>query len=155
NALDEVGRDVRTDDAAHAIGPEVPASHGASEEAPQARGSALAELGSFPRFVQAGFLALDDAGVARQEAGALERHAQVRVRLHEGARDAMSDRLRLAGEAAALDTDSEVVRPLRSRDAQRRRCRDPVCLSREVLLERATVDPGRAVAGTHDDARHR
>src|SRR6476660_4285353 len=45
----------------------------------------LAELRSLAGFVQAGFLALDDACVAREEAGALQRHAKLGVDLDERA----------------------------------------------------------------------
>src|SRR6188472_4445871 len=61
------------------------------------------------RLAQAGLLALDDAGVAREEALALERHAHLRIGLDERARDAVPDCTRLAGRATAGDAYAEVI----------------------------------------------
>src|SRR5436189_721695 len=52
----------------------------------------LAELRRFAGLVETGLLALDDAGVARQEAGALERLAQVRIGHDEREGDLVADR---------------------------------------------------------------
>src|SRR5690349_18455627 len=66
-----------------------------SRRVPRAR-LALAELRRLTRLVQAGLLALDLACVAREEALALQRHAQLRVRLDESAGDAVADGTGLA-----------------------------------------------------------
>ena len=109
--LDELDGQVLADDAPDAVGAEVP---------PQERALALRELGRFARFVQAGLLALDLARVAREEALALQRDAQVRVGLDERAGDAVADGAGLAGRPAAVDADAEVVRALDAGDLQRR-----------------------------------
>src|ERR1700752_3940073 len=70
---------------------------------------ALAELRRLAGLVEAGLLALDLACVPRAEALALEGHAQFGVRLDESAGDPVPDRTRLPGQAAAVDTDTEVV----------------------------------------------
>src|SRR5437764_4847407 len=59
---------------------------------------ALRELWRLARLVQSGLLALDLARVARQEALALERHAELRVRLDECAGDAVANGAGLAGQ---------------------------------------------------------
>src|SRR3954451_13794415 len=58
------------------------------------KGLPLAELRRLARFVQAGLLALHDARVTRQEAGALQRHAKLRVDLHERPGDPVAHRPR-------------------------------------------------------------
>src|SRR3954470_11292006 len=73
---------------------------------------ALAELRGLARLVQPGLLALDDACVARQEAGALERDAQFRVGLDERARDSVTDGACLPARTTAVHTHADVVGPL-------------------------------------------
>src|SRR3954464_1506598 len=92
---------------------------------------ALAELGRLARLVQTGLLALDLAGIARQEALPLQRHAPLPVRLDARARDPAADGPRLAREAAAVHADSEVVLALEARHLQRRRCERPPDVARE------------------------
>src|SRR3954447_2376119 len=116
---------------------------------------ALAELGRLARLVQPGLLALDLAGIPGEEALALQRHAQLRVRLDERARDSVANGTRLAREAAAVHADSEVVLALEARHLQRRRCDRPPDVAREILVQCAAVDPRRAVAGPEDDAGDR
>src|SRR5213080_5161433 len=67
---------------------------------------ALRELRRLARLVQAGLLALDLACVPREEAFALQRDAQLRVRLDERAGDPVPDGSGLSGQAAAVDTDA-------------------------------------------------
>src|SRR5215216_6254687 len=74
---------------------------------------ALGELRRLAGLVQAGFLALDDPRVARQEARPLQRHAQLRVGLDERPRDAVADGTRLAARPAAVHAHAEVKRPFR------------------------------------------
>src|SRR4051812_21342714 len=70
--------------------------------------SALAELLATAGAVQADLLALDLAGVARDEAGAAQVGLERRVVVDEGARDAVADSPGLAGLAAAVDVDLDV-----------------------------------------------
>src|SRR5947208_12133364 len=72
----------------------------------------LAELRRLARFVQAGLLALHDARVTRQKAGALQRHAKLRVDLHERPGDPVAHRPRLPGRTAAVHAHTQVVLPL-------------------------------------------
>ena len=51
------------------------------------------------------------ARVARQEAAALQRHAELRIDLDERARDAVAHRAGLARGAAAVDAHAQVVLP--------------------------------------------
>src|SRR5438552_12206668 len=71
----------------------------------------LAELRRFARLVQPGLLALDDSGVARQEAGTLERHAQLGIGLDQRAGDAVPDGAGLAARATPVDTHADIVGP--------------------------------------------
>src|SRR5437763_2392493 len=82
--------------------------------APRRGTLALAELRRLARLVQAGLLALDLARVAREEALALERDAQLRVRLDKCAGDPVTHGSGLSGETTALDADAEVVLILES-----------------------------------------
>src|SRR5262249_12348198 len=78
---------------------------------------ALGELRSLAGLVQTGLLALHLSRVARQEALALERHAQLGVRLDEGARDAVPDGACLR-RARARASHARRARP--PRQAERR-----------------------------------
>src|SRR3954471_12557119 len=116
---------------------------------------ALRELRRLARLVQAGLLALDLARVAREEALALERDAQLRVRLDQRAGDPVAHGDSLSRQPAAVDAHAEVVLPLDAGDLERRDGDRLPDRAREVLLERAAVDPGGAAAGPEDDARDR
>src|SRR5918992_3686409 len=118
-------------------------------------GSALRELRRLARLVQAGLLALDDARVARQEPLALERHAELRIGLDEGAGDPVADGAGLPARPAAVHADAEVVAAFEPGDLQRREDGRAVGRAREVLLDRAAVEPRRPVARAEDDARDR
>src|SRR5262249_21144106 len=87
-----------------------------------------------------------------EETLALERHAQLRIRFDEGAGDPVSDRSRLAGEPSAVDADAEVVLPFDAGDLERRDGDRLPDRAREVLLERAAVDPRCAATGPQDHA---
>src|SRR5438132_9339133 len=115
----------------------------AASNRPSTGGLALAELRSLARLVQPGLLALDDAGVARQEAGALERHAQVRIHLDERTSEPVTHRAGLAARPAAVDAHADVVGALQARDLQGRQRRRTVDCAREVLLDRPSVEPRR------------
>src|SRR6266498_3912073 len=107
---------------------------------------ALRELRRLARLVQAGLLALDDPGVPREEAGSLERDAELRVGFDEGAGDAVANGACLAARPASVDADAEVERALDADHLERRQHLLAVGGTREVLLDRAPVEPGRPVA---------
>src|SRR6476661_1802305 len=136
-ALHELGCHELAHDAAHPIGAEVPPRHG--EELP------LAELRRLARLVQAGLLALHDACVTRQEAGALQRHAELRVDLDECTGDPVAHRACLARRAAAVEADAQVVLALEPGRLERRGRQHPVHLAGEIVLDLLAVDPGVAV----------
>src|SRR4051812_22015983 len=116
------------------------------------RALALRELRRLARLVQAGLLALDLTGVAREEALALERDAQLGIRLDECARDAVADCAGLAGQPTAVHPDAQVVLTLDPGDLQRRRDDRAPDRAREVVLDRLPVHPCGAVARPQDDA---
>src|SRR5262249_17163988 len=146
-ALHELDGQRLADDAADAVRAEVP---------PQRRRRlALGELRRLAGLVQAGLLALDHAGVARQEALALEHDTQLRIGLDERAGDAVPDGARLPGRPAAVHAHTEVVASLEPGDLERRHDGRPVRHTREVLLGGAAVHPRGAVAGPQDHTRHR
>ena len=90
--------------------------------------------------------------IAREAAGGLERRAQRRVRLAEGAGDAVADRAGLAGHAAALGGRDDVVLALDAGDLERLERVDARGLVGDVLLEGALVDRALAFAGDELDA---
>src|SRR5207249_11166273 len=85
----------------------------------------------------------------------LEGHAQLGVDLDESPGDAVPHCPRLARDAAAMDADAKVVGPARACDVERRKNHSPMARSREVLLERASVDPRLPVAWAKDHAGNR
>src|SRR4029079_43577 len=116
---------------------------------------ALGELRRLARLVQAGLLALDDAGVTREEALTLERDAHLRIRLDERARDAMPDGAGLTRRATPCDANAKVVGRRRLGDLKRRENHLAMEGAREVLVEGAAVDPRLTVAGSQDHASDR
>src|SRR5207302_509055 len=86
---------------------------------------------------------------------ALERHPQLRIRVDERPRDAVADRPGLTRRPAAVHADAHVVAAVETGDLQWRTHLRPVDEAREVLVERAPVDPPRPVAGAEDDSGHR
>src|SRR4051794_16490865 len=115
----------------------------------------LRELRGLASLVQAGLLTLDDAGVAGEEAFALQHRAQLRVRLHERAGDAVADGARLAARAAAVHANANVIGALDAGHAERRQHLRAMSQAREVVIQRPAVEPGRPVAGPKDHARDR
>src|SRR5690606_14414278 len=107
----------------------------------EGRASALGVLGRLAGLLQTRLLTLDDAGVAREEAGLLERGAVVLgVDLVERTSDAEAQRTGLARAAAAGDAGDD-VEPALDLDHREGRAHELlVDLVREVLLERAAVD---------------
>src|SRR5262249_31725835 len=104
--------------------------------------------------LQAGLLALDGAGVAGEETLALQRHPQLGICLDKRACDAVPRGAGLSARPAAMKADADVVRALGACDLERRLHLCPVNEPREVLVERAAVDPPGPVPGAEDHARH-
>src|SRR5438093_13513224 len=69
----------------------------------------LAELRRLAGLVQAGLLALHDARVAREEAGALQGHTELGVELDERAGDPVPHRSGLAARTAAVYAHANVI----------------------------------------------
>src|SRR3954447_26819750 len=119
------------------------------------RALALGELRPLAGLLEAGLLALLDARVARQEAAALELAAQVRIGVEQRAADAVAQRARLRGDAAALHAGHD-VHAVRVADRLERLA--DVALegrAREEDVQRAAVDRVRARAGKQDHAGDR
>src|SRR5947209_3001836 len=102
--------------------------------------SALAELLPAAGAVEADLLALDLAGVARDEAGAAEVALQGHVVVDQGARDAVADRAGLAGLAATVHVDLDVEGGVVGGEHQRLADDHDRRLAAEVLLDRLAVD---------------
>src|SRR4051794_27618198 len=117
--------------------------------------SALGELRALARLLEAGLLALLDASVARQEAAALELGAQGRVGLDERAGDAVAERSRLGGYAAAVDPGHDVHAALVAGGLERAARGALQAEPREERVELAAVDGVGAVAGLEDHAGNR
>src|SRR5205085_10460298 len=115
----------------------------------------LGKLRGVAGFMEPRPLALDDPRVAGQEPLALERDAQVRIGLDERAGDPVPDRSCLAAGPAAVDADANVELTLDLGDLKRGEGELAMDDAREVLLDRAPVEPSRAVAGSQDHARDR
>src|SRR5262245_56670976 len=113
----------------------------------------LAELRRFAGLVEPGLLALDDSSVAREKACALQRYAQFGVGLDERPRDAVTDGSGLPARPTAVHAHADVVGSLDACHLQRRQRDRAVRLPREVILNRAAVEPGGAVAGSQDHPR--
>src|SRR3954471_19264440 len=116
---------------------------------------ALGELRALARLLEAGLLALLDASVARQEAAALELGAQGRVGLDQRAGDAVAERSRLGGHAAAVDPGHDVHAALVAGGLERAAGRALQAQAREEVLQRTPVDEVRAAAGLQDHAGDR
>ena len=108
--LDQVDGQILADDAADAVGAEVPAQAGIIAS----RTAGLAGLAG------GRFLALDDAGVAGEEALALERHLATPGRPRRARGRSRDARLRPARTTTAVDADTDVERPRRSRSSAER-----------------------------------
>src|SRR5207248_6504027 len=142
---------------AHAVGAEESAARhrfrlGTHEGPPRL---ALRELRPLARLLETGLAALLLARVAREEAAALQLQAQRRLRLHQRAGDAMTQRTGLGGDAAAVDARDYVHALVVAGRLERlaRLALQPY--AREVILERLAVDGVCAGAGLEDDPRHR
>src|SRR3954465_2136045 len=116
------------------------------------RALALGELGPLAGLLEAGLLALLDTRVARQEAAALELAAQVRIGVHQRARDAVAQRPGLGRHAAAVHLGHDVHLGLEADGLERLADLALQALAREVEVELAAVDRIGAVAGLEDHA---
>src|SRR3954464_6598479 len=101
----------------------------------------------------ADLLAFDLARIARHEAGDAQLLAQLRIVFHERARDAVTDRAGLAGDAAAghRHRDVELVRELH--ELERLTDDHATGLATEEFIERTLVDGDLAGTGLEEDAR--
>src|SRR6476619_3347087 len=130
--------------------PSVPKRRPISAGDPTGR-SALAVLGSLAGLLEAGLLALDDAGVTREQPGLLQRRA---VGLHvdrvERTGHAQAQRAGLAGDAAAVDAGDDVEAAHQVGVHEGLVDDLLVQLVREVVVERAAVDG--PLAGARDEA---
>src|SRR4051794_36805153 len=115
----------------------------------------LAELRALARLLQAGLLAFLGPGVAREEASALELATQVGVGLEQRARDAVTQRAGLRGDAAAVHAGDDVHAVLVADGLQRLADRALQGGAREVGVERLAVDRVRPVARLEDHAGDR
>src|SRR5262249_41890619 len=102
--------------------------------------SALRVLRPLTGLVTAVLLALDLAWVGGDEARALQGRAELRVREQEGARDAVANRRRLRGDAAAADAHRRVVLASRLGDVERLVDDHPRRLAAEVVVGGSGVD---------------
>ena len=102
--------------------------------------------------MEARLLALDLAVVAREEAGPLERRAQVLVGLAQGAGDAVTHGAGLAADAAAEHVDADVELAAGAGGLERHERDRLQDLATEVRVDLATVDDDLAGAGAQGDA---
>jgi hypothetical protein len=115
---------------------------------------ALGVLRGLAGLLETGLLALDDAGVAGQEAGLLQRRAVVLgVDRVQRTGDAEAQGAGLAGDAAAGDARDDVEATLDVHELQRGVHELLVHLVREVVLDGAAVDLPLAGAGDQAHAR--
>jgi hypothetical protein len=107
----------------------------------------LRELEALARALLAIFLALFDAGIARDQTRLLQHRTKVSIEFHQRAGNAMPNRARLARRATAANINQQVK--LGSRLSQLQRLTDdhPQCLVREVLIERLAIDHNFTGAG--------
>ena len=85
-------------------------------------------------------LALDHAGIAREETGLFEDGAHIGVHLEQSARHSEADRAGLTGKAAAVSVDEDVYLAFDSRRRQRLSGLRGPEVAREVVLHFAVVD---------------
>src|SRR5690349_12480292 len=107
---------------------------------------ALGELEPTARTRLAVLLALDGAAVAGEEAGLLQRRAELGVQVAERAGDAVADRAGLAGEATADHVHGDVDLAELLHDLERLPNDHLRGLAPEVLVVLAAVDDDLAVA---------
>src|SRR4029077_16545869 len=97
-------------------------------------------------------LALPHAGVAREQAGLLQRRTQGLVEAHQGAGDPVADGPGLPGRAPATHVDQDVELAERVRQLERLGDDHAQRFAREVVLERSPVDDDPALTRPDPDA---
>ena len=117
--------------------------------------SALGELGRATGSLQAVLLALLHARIAGEVAGLLDGGLVLFVCLDQRAGDAVTDRARLAGEAAALAVDEHVILAQGVGQNQRLTNDGLEGFVAEILLEVALIDDDIALAGNETNASDR
>src|SRR5258708_6209031 len=122
-------------------------------EGTRSAASALAVLEALAGAGLPVLLALLLAGVAREEARALDRATLLGVERDERARDAVAHRLGLRGLAAARARGPDVELVLRFDELERLAEHHARGLALEVVVDRKPVDDDGAVAGLEPDAR--
>src|SRR5258706_3366328 len=120
-----------------------------------ASASAFRELLAASRLVQADFLALDLARVARHEPGLRKRRLERRVVLDQGARDAMADRAGLPRFATAEHVHLDVERLQVIGELEGLAHDHAAGLPREEDVDGLVVHRDVALAGLDEHARHR
>src|ERR1044072_133904 len=110
------------------------------DHSPFTNALAFRELDALARALRAVLLALLGARVARHEPGVLERGPEVRVELHERARDAVAHRPRLTRRASARDVDDDVKLARGVGERQGLAYDHAQCLIGEVHVEGLAVD---------------
>src|SRR5471030_2115730 len=103
-------------------------------------------------FAPSYFLALDLTRVARHEACRTQRPAQRLVILHQRARDAVTDRARLACDAATAYLHSDIELAEKLYHLERLAHDHTAGLAAEKLIERALIDGDEAGPGRHAHA---
>src|SRR6185312_5325786 len=116
---------------------------------------ALRELERPTSLGPAVLLALDHAGVAGEEAAALERAAQLRLEIGQRLGDAVTDRAGLAGQAAAGDGADHVVLAVTAGGDERLLDQHAQHGAGEEYFDRLGVDHDLAGARLDPDARDR
>src|SRR5207244_8727370 len=108
-----------------------------------------------PRLRLAVLLALDHARVAGEEPAALERAAQIGLKIHQRLGDAVAHRAGLAREPAARDRADDVVLAVAVGRDQRLLDQHAQHRPREINLQHAGIDLDLAGTRPDPDARHR
>ena len=117
--------------------------------------SALRELRTLTRALQAGLLALLDAGVARQESAPTKFGMERLVRNREGSCNPVSEGTGLAGDPAPVQTSEDREARVRARGDKGPTGVGDKRRAPEELLDRALVAHDGAIARKQDDAGDR
>src|SRR5262245_13002998 len=113
--------------------------------------SALRVLRTFASLVASVLLALDLAGIARDESRLLQHTPEPRMGEHERTRGPVPDRGGLRRYTAAADVHREVVLAAGVGELERLMHDHPRRLASEIVLEGSVVDDQLAVTHRHSD----
>src|SRR5688572_16786979 len=113
----------------------------------------LRELEAFSSALLSVLLAFLDSGIAGDQTGVFKRLPQVAIILEQRASDAVTNRSRLAGRAAARDVDDEVELVRRFRQLQRLANDHAQRFIWEIPVERLVIDLDLAAAWPQIDSR--